>query len=402
MSTDRISRRKFLMETAIVLAGSQVPLPRQAKATEGNKPVVIRLFSPQASRAWNYDASAPWDHTVEPRTTEDCNSDKYRKDRYYDYIDQNVVAKMLSEGLRQVVGPGNTENAWHALLKNYKETHKITIKVNLNNASYNEQLTTNRMDQSVQIINALVDSLVTSFNVPEKNITIADPSRWIHPGVFQKNCSFKRIRWVDCRSKDLWDPRESVVFTRDQPVRPDSRPDLPEQGIFDIARVYTEADHIINVCLLKNHGCGITGAMKNHFGAIPPPFPKFLHDGLGEKSYISDICNTPSIKNKVRINVCEAIFGNWHNNVWCPRPWKTFPGRTPNSLFLSTDPVAFDSILLQHIADEVAAQGPGVDLWVREAVNNHHFLHYATEYHKIGIHEHKPFSKIDYRQIELT
>lgn len=402
MSADRVTRRTFLRETAILLAGSQVQLPRQAKATEGNRPVVIRMFSPRASREWNYEASAPWDHTVEPRTREDCYSGRFRKDRYYDYIDQKVVVGMLAEGIREIAGSDSTGSAWQTLLKDYKKTHKITIKINLNNASYKKQVTTNRMDQSVQIINALVGSLITSLRVPEENITVADPSRWIHPGIFKEKCSFKRIHWVDSHSKNLWDTREAVVFTRDQPVRPDNRPDLPEKGTFDIARVYTEADHIINVCLLKNHGCGITGAMKNHFGAIPPPFPKFLHDGLGEKSYISDICNTPSIKNKVRINICEAIFGNWHDNVWCPRLWKTFPDRTPNSLFLSTDPVAFDSVLLQHIADEVTAQGPGVEQWVREAVKNHRFLHYAMEYHKLGIHEHRPFSKIDYRQIKLT
>ncbi|MBE0585854.1 MAG: DUF362 domain-containing protein [Desulfofustis sp.] len=171
-----------------------------------------------------------------------------------------------------------------------------------------------------------------------------------------------------------------MIFTRDQPVRPEKRPDLPEKGIFYLARSYTFADHIINVCLLKNHGCGVTGAMKNHFGAIPPPFPKFLHDGLGSKSYIGDLCNTPTIREKVRLNICEAVFGNWHNNVWCPRPWLTFPGGTPNSILLGTDPVAFDSVLLQHITDEIEARGTDVEEWVWLAIKDHLFLHYAMEH----------------------
>jgi hypothetical protein len=140
--------------------------------------------------------------------------------------------------------------------------------------------------------------------------------------------------------------------------------------------------------------------MKNHFGAIPPTSPKYLHAGLGEKSYIADLCNTNSIKNKVRINICDAIFANWHDNVWSPRPWKTFSEESPNSLFFGTDPVAFDSVLLQHITDEVNAQGENAPKWVQEAVRAHHFLHYAMEYHRLGIHEHKPFHRIEYRQIE--
>jgi hypothetical protein len=69
-------------------------------------------------------------------------------------------------------------------------------------------------------------------------------------------------------------------------------------------------------------------------------------------------------------------------------------------LFFGVDPVAFDSVLLQHITDEVKAQGDNAPPWVQEAVQKHGFLHYAMLYHKLGIHEHKPFSKIDYRQIE--
>jgi hypothetical protein len=152
--------------------------------------------------------------------------------------------------------------------------------------------------------------------------------------------------------------------------------------------------------LLKNHGCGVTGAMKNHFGALPSPSTKHLHAGLGEKGYIADLCNNGSIKNKVRINICDGIFANWHDNVWSPRPWKTFPDESPNSLFFGTDPVAFDSVLLQHIADEVTVQGENAPLWVREAVKKHHFLHHAMNYHRLGIHEHKPFKEIDYRQIK--
>jgi hypothetical protein len=402
MPQDILNRRKFLQKTALLLTPSLFPLTRHVHAGESVRRRIVRVHSPLASRKWNYDTSAPWDHTVEPRDVGDMKSGKFRSDRYYDFINQDIVEKMLASGLAHITGTRTIRSAWKALLKDYVKNHRITIKVNLNNASYNEHVTTNRMDQSGRMINALVESLTTSLNIAEKNITVADPSRWIHPEIIIGRCPFKKIQWVDSRTQDLWDPGESVVFTRDKPARPGNRPDLPEKGVFHLARVYTEADHIINLTLFKNHACGVTGAMKNHFGAIPPPFPKFLHKGLGEKSYISDICNSPSIKNKVRLNICEAIFGNWHNNVWCPRPWKTFPDHTPNSIFLGTDPVAFDSVLLQHITDEIKAQGPGVARQVRDAVKNHRFLHYAMTYHKLGIHEHKPFSEIEYQQIGIS
>lgn len=395
----RFSRRDFLKTLSYAALSSAVPARPAMARTDGPRALVVRVHHPGASKPWDYSRSSPWDHTAEPRTGEDMASDRFRKDRYYDFIDEDAVASMWKRGLTEFTGAASSATAWRMILGDYEARHRITIKINLNNASYDDRGTTNRMDQTAPLINAIVAGLTRDFAVPEENITIADPSRRVHPETLLRRCRFRRVQWVDSRSPDLWDPAETVRFTKDQPVRPDM-PGLPDRGSFELAKVYTGADHVINVCLLKNHGCGVTGAMKNHFGAIRPPSAKFLHTGLGEKSYIADLCSTPSIRNKVRLNVCDAIFGNWHDNVWCPRPWKTFPQESPNSLFFGTDPVAFDSVLLQHIADEVAAQGDAAPGWVRDAVTKHGFLQYAMEHHALGIHEHKPFMRIDYRVIE--
>jgi hypothetical protein len=404
MKLKKVNRREFLKKLSFTFIASRLPFYGNAFAQSAGKSPVVRVHDPKASREWDYIASAPWDHTVEPRREEEMKNNKFRKERYFDYIDGDVVSSMLKRGLRELTETVSTEDAWLKILKNYKKGNKITIKINLNNASYREKITTNRLDQTAPLINAVIADLTGSLSVPEENITVADPSRWIHPVIITERCPFKKVKWVHTRSNDLWDKGEVVKFTKDMPVRPEKRNPkkrpLPEKVNFYLARVYTEADHIINLCLLKNHGCGVTGAMKNHFGAIPPPSPKFLHTGLGEKSYIADLCNTKSIRKKVQLNVCDAVFANWHNNVWSPRPWKTFSEESPNSLFLGVDPVAFDSVLLQHITDEVGAQGENAPGWVREAVTKHQFLHYAMEHHRLGIHEHKPFSRIDYRQIE--
>ncbi len=395
----RLTRRDFLKTASWAAIASALPAPRTADA--GTNPVVVRVHHRGASRTWNYADSSPWNDKAEPRTADDMASGRFRKDRYFDFIDEGTVRLMFRRGLTGLVNAASCAEAWTTILKRPGPNDRITIKINLNNASYDERVTTNRMDQTAPLVNAIVAGLTEDLSLPQENITIADPSRWVHPEILRRRCPFPNVRWVDSRSADLWDPGETVRFTKDEPVRPDV-PGMPERASFEIARVYTGADHIINVCLLKNHGCGVTGAMKNHFGAIRPPSPKFLHARLGEKSYIADLCNTPSIRDKVRLNVCDAVFGNWRDNVWCPRPWKTFPGHTPNSLFLGIDPVAFDSVLLQHITNEVAAQGAAAEPWVRNAVTTHQFLHYAMDHHRLGIHEHKPFRRIRYREIELA
>lgn len=394
------NRREFIKNVSYAAYASRLPFSLNNDTDVNNESFIVRVHDSNASRHWDYNRSKPWDHSVEPVSVLDMKKSKYRPDRYYDYINEDIIYMMLKRGLNELTGAAETREAWGKILPNYMKDHKITVKINLNNSSYNELITTNRLDQSVPLINAILRDLTENFSVPEKNITIADPSRWIHPGILRGRCRYKEVNWVDSRSENLWDHAESVTFTKDKPVRPD-KPGFPERANYYISSTYTKSEHIINVCLLKNHGCGITGAMKNHFGAISPPAPKYLHAGLGEKSYIADLCNTDSIRKKVRINICDAVFANWHDNVWSPRPWKTFPDESPNSLFFGRDPVAFDSVLLQHITDEVHSQGENAPAWVREAVGNHEFLQYAMEYHKLGIHEHKPFRKIRYRFVEM-
>ncbi len=271
----------------------------------------------------------------------------------------------------------------------FDKRQKITLKLNMNNASFDPEITTNRMDTTMPLVNAILDDLVGLLGMPEGNITLLDAKRWFHPIIMKARCRYSGVRWVDQKSPDLWDTLESVKFTRDEPT---------PGGTFWMPRDYTGADHIINLCLMKNHGCGITGAMKNHFGSIPSP--KCLHDGLGDKSHIADLCATPSIRGKVRVNIADALFANWHGNVWCPRPWNTFPEPSPNSLIMSKDPVAIDSVMLDHIIEEIATQGAAATSYVRDCVTHINFLEYAMTHHGLGVHERKPYKRIDYVTVE--
>lgn len=384
-----ISRRTFL-EASTAAAVSTWLSPVWAGE---HKPLVtsriVRIHDPRATRTWDYNANKPWNHTVEPG--EGGGTEK-TKERYYDYINEGVVASMLDRGLRELTDSRSTGQAWRKLLPNLSTDHTFAIKMNMNNASFNEKITTNRMDQTMPLVNAVLDDLVNKLGVPEQQITILDASRWFHPVIMKARCKFPKVKWVDHKG-DPWDKNESVTFTKDKPTL-DRR---KQSGNFWMPKAYTQSDHILNLCLMKRHGCGITGAMKNHFGSIPSP--SCLHEKIGDRSYIADLCSTPSIKNKVRLNIADALFANWHNNVWAPRLWKTFPQESPNSLLLGTDPVALDSVMLDHIISEIEAQGQEYK-WLLESTSHHGFLEYAMSHHKLGVHEHRPYRRIDYRQIE--
>ena len=379
----QISRRNFVKISAVAAVSARWFPVFAGKGNIKSRSRIVRVQDPDATKPWDYAANAPWDHTVEPG--EKGNPGKI-KERYFDYINEDVVAAMLDRGLRELTDSGSAAEAWHRLLPDLQKTDRVTIKMNMNNASYDEQVTTNRMDQTMQLVNVILDDLVGELGLPQEHVTLLDASRWFHPDIMKGRCRFPHVKWVDETDQDRWDENESVTFTKDDPA---------PGGYFWMPKAYTQSDHIINLCLMKSHGCGITGAMKNHFGSIPSP--RNLHEGMGDKSYIADVCNTPSIRDKVRVNIADALFANWHNNVWAPRPWKTFPQESPNSLILGTDPVALDSVMLDHIMEEIEVQGDNAPDWLREDSRKHGFLQYAMDELGLGIHEHAPYDRIDYR-----
>ena len=382
-----VSRRSFVKVAATAAVSAHVfPLWAAGKKA-GTTSRIVRVHDPNATLPWDYSANAPWDHTVEPG--EDGTPGKI-EERYFDYINEDVVELMLDRGLRELTDTGSVEDAWLQLLPKLKTSDRVTIKMNMNNASFDENITTNRMDQTMPLVNGILENLVHGLGLPEENITILDASRWFHPLIMKERCRFKNVLWVDETDQNRWDQNESVEFTADDPA---------PGGEFWMPLAYTHADHIINLCLMKTHACGITGAMKSHFGSIPSP--RNLHEGMGGKSYIADVCNTPSIREKVRLNIADALFANWHNNVWAPRPWKSFPEESPNSLIFGKDPVALDSVMLDHIVEEAEAQGEDAPEWLKDNLADHGFLQYAMDELGLGIHEHAPYDRIDYRTFSI-
>jgi uncharacterized protein (DUF362 family) len=99
-----------------------------------------------------------------------------------------------------------------------------------------------------------------------------------------------------------------------------------------------ECDVVINLSILKDHGItGYTGALKNLFGAIHNPNKYHLNIG---NPFIPDVWMLPGVKEKIRINICEAIDAQYHGGPSYMPQW-IWPF---NGIMLSEDPVALDFI----------------------------------------------------------
>ena len=107
-----------------------------------------------------------------------------------------------------------------------------------------------------------------------------------------------------------------------------------------------ELTALINVAVLKDHDlAGVSAGMKNWYGVIHNP--NKYHDS-GCDPYVAHLAATPLIKGKLRLTVIDGLVAQCHGG----------PARSPrwawalNSVMVSTDPVALDTVAWRTIEEK--------------------------------------------------
>lgn len=356
IGTMHISRREFVKATSQAAAGVTLglgALGQQGSAPTLGRPRVVRASDP---------AATSWD---------------YHSNYYFEFIDQAVVDRMFLDGLKALTGGVSVLGARGGLVANYRPGERIAIKINLNNNADKS----NQIDASAPVLNALLRALIEYEGVPAENVYVYDVSR--------------PIPWSRIRSRVPWPV--TYVQTGDPLAQAD--PNAPIQFRYIPTQycplVLSQADHLIDLCLFKDHQYVLaTMGMKNHFGTTRPS-PANLHSPIHPN--ISDLNATPHIRQKTRLIVGDALFGIYTGGPYgSPQRWATFPGGpTPNSIFLGFDPVATESVMIDYLIAEQVYRGI--------PLLPHDYLHDAMRHHGLGWHEHRDangrYRVIDYVEV---
>jgi len=242
-------------------------------------------------------------------------------------VDFKVVQSMLDESIQALTKGGG----WPSLIP-YNPGQTVGIKVNCQIPLMSTQW---------KVAGAVIRGLV-GMGIPQKNIVIWDADSeamkyttmgWVR-GVFREI----RLTTTD-KLKDPFDPSKAIDIMGNRTC---------------LSRLLTEADHLINVPVLKNHfEAGITFALKNHLGSagedikdrqkifhLPQEEGNWWHKNMGRgrpKGEAIALINTaPDIKNKTRLIVGDALFGVCTMGPVAP------PEFAYNGLIVGTDPVATD------------------------------------------------------------
>ncbi len=234
----------------------------------------------------------------------------------------NVLRRMLDDAITRLTGLAGAREAWSAL---FLPEERIAIKVN---AFGNSTIWTH-----VPLVAAVTDSLVEA-GIPAEHITIYDQHTYeLMTAGFNVNPDGPGVR---CAGTDD-NVESSKVQVIDREIQ--------------LSNILVNCDALINMPVLKSHMmAGITFAMKNHYGSYQ--YPELLHSPSMEE--VAALNALPHIKDRTRLIIGDALAANLRYRASWPYWVADWTG---DSIFMSFDPVAHDTLGLQKLSKLLEADG---------------------------------------------
>jgi len=379
--TSAIIRRRPFMAAILVLAGLTgtfllVDLHREARANE-NITTSIEPNSPSGTPCGIFPGRVSW--SWNPSATRENMSNK-SGDYWWDDANthQEVVDSMILQSVCSLTGTNNLRDGMDSLFhffnrqKNglnagYQSGQKLVIKCNFQissavDANYynaNSYLSSCTIT-SPQVIFAILKLLIDDYGVDQEDIYVGDPVKYFTKPYFDK-CfpHYPEVHYINAKTESN---REKLEYT-DTPVFYSS--DGSIESI--LPSVYVDADYIINLAVLKTHqNAGVTSCAKNHFGSLALPSTSsasHLHyslpaesSGNNEYRVLADIMGHRDLGEKTLLYVIDGLWGGGGSKGKASPPvkWQMEPFNNdyPNSIFMSQDPVAIESVCFDFCLEE--------------------------------------------------
>ncbi len=327
-----------------------------------------------------------------------------------DHTRQAVVEQMVSAAVKSVGGSTSDAVAWDAIFRYFNQAHgrgargyqageKIAIKINLTTCNARSGSATvdiggtyekqdgywdghwlNTVDNSPQVLLALLRQLVNTVGVAQTNIYLGDPTgnfpQYLWDPLYPE---FPRVHYFDNYggSGRLRSELSAVPFYWSVTNANTGQPVVQDYVPVPLA----QADYLINCAVLKGHSVGVTLCGKNWYGSLLRCPDGYFRDasgpdqggmanfsnmhtatpdpgmpgtpGLGHYRAIVDLAGSPVLGGKTLLCMVDGLYGGyfWDSH---PKPWNMVPfnGSWPSSLFASQDPVAIDSVAYDFLLNE--------------------------------------------------
>ena len=234
----------------------------------------------------------------------------------------NVLRQMLDASITKLTGLNDARSAWAAL---FRPGERIAIKVN----AFSNSIIWTHVPLVKEVTNSLQEA-----GIPAENITIYDyRTVELTRAGFTVNVDGPGVRCTGIDGNIEKD--ETQVMSKK----------------VNLGSVLKNCDALINMPVLKSHMLsGITFAMKNHFGSIF--YPDLLHSY--DMKEIAALNALVEIKDRTRLIIGDALAANLRYANSFPYWREDWIG---DSIFMSFDPVAHDTMGLKLLVSELEKDG---------------------------------------------
>jgi hypothetical protein len=338
------------------------------------------IFPGRVVWVWNPDA-----------TNEKFEHNDFDNYSFYPSLQNNnpeVIATMFRDGILKLTGKKNAEKAWDEIFKffNQKKHNKkagytkgedILIKLNQGQAGWvlNKEdkangyalpktLPANQQNRKISMpptengpyaVLELLRELVNEVGVPQENIWLGDPMNPIYAhnyDVWFKE--FPNVKYIDRASPTFG--RTLIKFSETPLVH------YSDKTITDkLYDVHENAEYVIMMAVLKSHGAaGVSLTAKLNFGNIGRNGAHHLHyshvanrregtptnTGYHKYRVFVDLMGSKYLGQNTLLWVVEGLFGGGASEIKGPVKYlmPPFNNDWSNSMFMSLDPVAIESV----------------------------------------------------------
>ncbi len=362
---------------------------------------------------------------------------------------QDTINKMANNTIKKLSGKKTVKEGWDAIFRNFNNKklgtpsgyvagETIFIKVNNGQAGWAINTTTLASGNTTlpiaettpATVLAFVTQLVDSCGVPQDKIYIGEPMTHLFDHMYNPiHAKYPNIKYLDKESRYTSLGRTTISGWHANAIYySDGGSDMPNAISDAICNEMYNANYMINIAALKAHARGgVTLCAKLHFGSHGLHNGKWdsyhLHDGLiatvdndvldqgvrgnyGMYRVLTDIIGHEKLGRNTVLFVVDGLWGGIEATDIGVK-WQTAPFSNdwPNSLFVSQDEVAVESVCIDFLRAEAKANiafrnrpfFPAVDDYLHQAADKKNWakgIVYDPEGDgtempaSLGVHEH--------------
>jgi len=223
----------------------------------------------------------------------------------------NILTRMYEQGLAALTEQNNQKDSFNCI---FQLENKIGIKIN----TIGGKNISTRPEAALCLANVL-----TKNHTQDRNIIIWDrTNRELKDAGYDLNINRRGIKIFGTDTQSIGYNKNLIAH-------------------HNIGSLFSsiQTDHIsasISLAILKDHGlAGVTGGMKNYFGAIHNP--NKYHD-TNCNPYVAEVFDTDIIRKKHKLTILDATVVQYHRGPSYHAKWAD----TLGTLIFSLDPVAAD------------------------------------------------------------